>query len=385
MVLAAKKYLKIGLVLDTSLDMPDGVQQYVISIGEWLRAAGHDVHYLVGETKRKDLPNIHSLSRNISVISNGNRTTIPLPTRQSRLRKFLEVESFDVLHVQVPYSPFMAQHLIKAASPTTAVVGTFHIVSYSWAETLGTKFLGIWLRTSLKRFDQIISVSSAAAEFASATFNIQTEILPNVVDYQLYHNALPWPQYDDELLNILFLGRLVTRKGCQTLLEALIILKQNKQLPKYRVLICGRGHLEVKLKQFAQKNEISELVNFVGFVSETDKPRYYASADIAVFPSKGGESFGIVLLEAMASGQAAVLAGDNPGYRSVISAQPDQLFDPNDASGLAEKLAAYLTDNNRRRQAQVWGESYTKQFDVAVVGTQLLNIYRRALIKRQNK
>src|ERR1039458_1701699 len=96
--------LKVALVLDDGLDKPDGVQQYVLSVGRWLSAQCHEVHYLVGQTARTDVTNTHSLSRNIRVSSNGNRLTIPLPTSRKKLGKLLEDEQFDVLHVQTPYT-----------------------------------------------------------------------------------------------------------------------------------------------------------------------------------------------------------------------------------------------------------------------------------------
>ncbi len=97
--------------------------------------------------------------------------------------------------------------------------------------------------------------------------------------------------------------------------------------------------MESKIRSYVKSYNLQSIVTLTGFVSESEKPRYYASADISVFPSSGGESFGIVLLEAMASGKAAVLAGDNPGYRSVMSPRPDLLFDPLDADALAEKTS----------------------------------------------
>src|SRR3954462_8834258 len=109
---AADRPLKVGLVLDTSLDAEDGVQQYVLSIGRWLAGQGHEVHYLAGETRRRDLPNLHSLARNVTVRFNGNVTTIPLPASRRKLRRFLRRHGFDVLHVQTPHSPFMSQKLI---------------------------------------------------------------------------------------------------------------------------------------------------------------------------------------------------------------------------------------------------------------------------------
>ena len=375
--------LKIGLVLDSGLDKPDGVQQYVLAVGEWLRARGHDVHYLVGETHRHDIQGLHSLSRSIKVRFNGNDGSIPLLTRKSKLKAFMDAERFDVLHVQVPHHPLLAQRLILAADKHTAVIGTFHIAPYNDLVTIGNRLLGIWLRPSLRRFDKIVSVSSAAAEFARATFGISTDILPNVIDYSRFHSAQPLPEYDDDILTILFLGRLVPRKGCQLLLEAVAKLAARDDLPKFRVVICGRGPLEAKLRRYVAARGLSGIVEFRGFIDETDKPRYYASADISVFPSSGGESFGIVLIEALASGQSVVLAGDNPGYSSVLAPEPRLLFDATSADTLADKLAYYLHHKSQRERMRTWGAAYAKRFDVNVVGAELLDIYDRALRKRR--
>jgi phosphatidylinositol alpha-mannosyltransferase len=378
------KPLKIGLVLDSGLDKPDGVQQYVLALGEWFGNQGHEVHYLVGQTKRQDIPNVHSLSRSVKVRFNGNSGSIPLIAGRRKLRRFLAAEKFDVLHVQMPHHPLLAQRIVLAAGPRTAIIGTFHVAPYNRLVTSGNKVLGRWLRPSLRRFNQIVSVSPAAAAFARETFHIETEVLPNVIDYQRFHTAGSLAPYEDKsTLTILFLGRLVPRKGCQQLLQAIALMSTAKDLPKFRVVICGRGPLEAKLRQFVSRHRLKSLVAFAGFISEADKPRYYASADISVFPSSGGESFGIVLLEAMAGGRSTVLAGDNPGYRSVMAPQPDLLFDPKDARVLAEKLAYYLTHDPARQAMQAWAANYAKTFDVTVVGVKLLDMYQKALRKER--
>ncbi|HVX47930.1 MAG TPA: glycosyltransferase family 4 protein [Candidatus Saccharimonadales bacterium] len=376
----ANKRLKIGLVLDTSLDPPDGVQQYVISVGEWLRSQGHDVHYLVGETKSHDLPNIHSLSRNISVRFNGNRTTIPLWADRRKLKKLLAEEKFDILHVQTPHHPLMAQPLvIMADQRRTAIVGTFHIAAYSWMVTAGNYLLGFWLRPSLRRFYRVVAVSSAAADFARRTFKIDTPVLPNTFDYGRFHKAKAFPRYKNKKVTILFLNRLVPRKGCQALLEAAAKLAEIADLPEFEVVICGKGPEAAQLQSYIDSHGLENIVEMVGFVSEEDKPRYYASADISVFPSSGGESFGIVLLEAMASGHSAVLAGDNPGYASVMEPRPELLFSPRDSQALANLLEKYIREPGLRSQAATWGKQYTKDFDTAVVGKKLEQLYREAL------
>ncbi len=375
----AKQQLKIGLVLDTSLDQPDGVQQYVIAIGEWLRSQKHDVHYLVGESHRTDLQNVHSLAKNVGVRFNGNRTTIPLPTSRKALKKFLDAQQFDVLHVQMPHSPFMAQRLVLAATDRTAVIGTFHIAPYSWTVAAGNRLLGLWLRPSLKRFDKIVSVSQAGADFAEDTFRITTDVLPNVIDYRRFKNAKPLEKYDNHKVKILFLGRLVPRKGCELLMQAVARLAKQSHVPDFEVIICGKGPLTSKIESFVRKNKLQDIVHMEGFVSEEDKPRYYASADISVFPSSGGESFGIVLLEAMASGKSAVLAGDNPGYRTVMTPRPEQLFDPRNSAALTDLLGQYVRHEKIRERAQKWGSTYATEFDIKVVGAKLEAIYDEAL------
>ncbi len=383
--MAAVAKLKVGLVLDSGLDKPDGVQQYVLAIGEWLRGQGHDVHYLVGQTKRSDLANVHSLSRSITVRFNGNSGAIPLGASRRKLRRFMAAQQFDVLHVQMPHHPWLAQRLVLAAGPRTAIIGTFHVAPYNRLVSVANKALGVWLKPSLRRFDRIVGVSPAAADFARQTFGISTEVLPNVIDYERFHRAKPLRQYADKnTLTILFLGRLVPRKGCLLLLEAIDILGQQPGVPAYQVVICGKGPLEKNLRQFVKQHDLAVSVQFLGFVSEADKPRYYASADIAVFPSSGGESFGIVLPEAMASGRAVVLAGDNPGYRSVMSPQPDLLFPANTPEVLAEKLAYYLQNEPPRQVMRHWGMTYARKFDVNLVGKQLLDIYSQALRKRRS-
>lgn len=381
---AVTNQLKIGFVLDTSLDPPDGVQQYILSLGPWLRAEGHEVHYLVGETKRNDIPNVHSLSKNISVTFNGNKMTIPLWANRKAVKKLLTEQKFDVLHVQSPHHPLMAQYIINRADPGTAVISTFHILPYNSLAKVLNRVLGLSLRPSLGRLDAALSVSKTAAQFQLETFKTKSEVLPNVFDYRRFNTAKPFEWARDDTLTILFLGRLVERKGCQYLLQAVSKLDREK-LPKFRVVICGKGALSSELENFVSKNGLTDIVQFAGFISEADKPRYYASANISVFPSTSGESFGIVLLEAMASGNSAVLAGNNPGYATVMDSQPSTLFIPTNTPVLAEKLAFLLVDANERHLLAKWGESHSARYDVKVIGPKLVSYYEMAIAKRATK
>jgi phosphatidylinositol alpha-mannosyltransferase len=380
-----QKY-KIGLVLDGGLEKPDGVQQYILALGGWYISQGYEVKYLVAGKIAEGITGAVSLSRNIKVNSNGNRLTIPLPASRSRLKKYLKDESFDVLHVQTPYSPMMGEKLIFLSNKRTAIIGTFHIVPNSWFLSVGDWFLGLWCQLSLNHFDKMLSVSSAAQKIAKRDFRIESDILPNVVDYNRYHDAKPFSRYQNDKLNILFFGRLVPRKGCMLLLQAIVLLRsRGNVIPDFRVIVCGSGPLSDSLKSFAKNNDLEELVEFTGFVSEEDKPRFYASADISVFPSNGGESFGIVLLEAMSSGYATVLAGNNVGYASVMEPKTELLFNPRDVKELCKKIEFYLNNDKERKEMGSWGEVYAANFDTAVIGSRLLNIYNEALLKRSQQ
>ncbi|HLZ14761.1 MAG TPA: glycosyltransferase family 4 protein, partial [Candidatus Saccharimonadales bacterium] len=291
--------LTVGFVFDDSLDKPDGVQQYVLTMGRWLSAQGHDVHYLVGETTRTDIPQLHSLSRNVQVRFNKNRMAMPLPAPRGPIRELMQRVRFDVLHVQVPYSPLLAGRIIANAGPQTAVVGTFHIAPHSGLVSVGNRALGLWARRTLQRFDAMMSVSEPAAEFARQTFGVASQVVPNPIPLQHFLGAKPFARYKNRK-NVLFMGRLVERKGCQYLLQAVGRAHTDGIWPTDAfVVVCGAGPLDAELKAYARRAGIEDLVEFTGYISEADKPAYLASADVVVYPSTGGESFGIVLLEGM--------------------------------------------------------------------------------------
>ncbi len=377
----AKRKLTVGLVFDDSLDRPDGVQQYVQRVAEWLVAQGHEVHFLVGDTVRTDLKNVMPLSRNVQVKFNGNTMSMPLPTSKALLKKVLAERQFDVLHVQVPYSPFMAGRLMKLAAPSTAVVGTFHILPYSGFVVFANRVLTLLNKRSGKRFDKMIAVSPPAKAFAEKVCGYSCEIVPNpvrVADFpsgRLRANAAR-PR-------IVFLGRLVERKGAGQLLRAVAYLKKaGLYTGDFEVVIGGKGELLDPLKDFVRAQGLHDTVSFLGFVPEGDKAELLASADLAVFPSISGESFGISLLEAMAAARGAVLAGNNPGYASVMHGLADRLFDPLDIPAFAATLALWLSGASRRRIAADEQRTYVQQYDIAVVGAQVEAVYAAALQSR---
>lgn len=381
--MAINKPLQVGFLLDTSLDPDDGVQQYILSLGAWMSRQGHNVSYLVGETKNRQAPNIYSLARNFTVTFNGNKTTVPLPASNNKIRTFLKDHKFDVIHVQSPHSPFFSQKIIKYAPKDTVIIGTFHILPYGKLASNGNHLLATALRTSLKKIDKMLAVSVSARDFCKKSFGLEAEVLPNVIDYKRFNDAAPLAKFNNQKINILFLGRLVKRKGCQTLIRAISLLDDGTK-SKIRVIICGKGELYEDLNKLVNSTGLEEIVTFEGYVSESDKPSYYSSADIAVFPSVSGESFGIVLLEAMASGNAAVLAGDNPGYSTVMNPKRELLFDPKSPTELSSLIKKYIDNKTLRQEIAAWAEEYTKNFDVNIVGSKLVNIYHQEIAKKKS-
>lgn len=369
--------MRIGIVFDDSLDRPDGVQQYIKTIGRWFQSQGHVVQYLVGESDpllNLDLT-VHSMSKNFGVSGNQNKLSLPLPANKENIRTLLYKQEYDVLHVQMPYNPLMSGRVIAEADPQTRIVGTFHIVGASWIENYGTKALSLVQRRTLKRVNEIVSVSTAAKEFAQKYYGVKTTVIPNAVDLSKFKVGRKIKKYDDGKQNILFLNRLMKRKGCAHLIEAVHWLDNRGMFNNRRLIVAGKGPLKDSLERMAQQYGLGEKVVFVGFIKEEEKANHLTTADLAVYPSTGGESFGIVLIEAMANG-TLTLGGNNPGYSTVLGGQPQLLVDPTDTDKFARRIDELLKDKEQADMLVEWQTEEVKKYDIENVGNQLLELYR---------
>ena len=377
--------MKIGFVLDDGLDSTDGIQQNILTLGAWLRVRGHEVHYLVGETKRTDLEHVHSMSRNIKVSFNGNALTIPLPTRRRKITFVLDELSLDVIHIQTPYSPFMGGKVLRHGHTRSATVSTFHILAYTKLVVWASSVLRLLNLPTSRYIDAHVAVSAPAEQFARQTYGYRdVVVLPNPFDYQRFF-VEPTISDGKQPVHVVFLGRLVPRKGAMELLRAVEHLLSLTKRP-FVVTVGGKGAELARLQAFVEERGLSDVVRFAGFVAEEDKVAFLAQADVVVFPSISGESFGISLLEGMASARGVVLAGDNPGYTSVMS--PDfagQLMNPKDTEAFAHTLAHWLESAEARHNVAQAQKQYVRQFDVEVVGPKLLRIYEETLQKRRKQ
>lgn len=273
----------------------------------------------------------------------------------------------------MPYSPLLAGRVIKRASPTTAVVGTFHIYPAGWLARIGSRFLKLICLRTLQRFDKALNVSRASASFGAAAFGLKTVDSSNVVELKRFAAAKSNPQP----YHIVFLGRLVKRKGCLQLLRAFKLLRQ--AMPEAKLSIAGDGPGRQQLQDYVEQNNLQSSVEFLGFINEEAKPQLLASAAIACFPSLGGESFGIVLIEAMAAGAVVVIGGNNPGYASVLGDRPDCLFDPNNTARLALKLESFMSDKQLINDVHTWQQDHVKQYDIESVGPKILKLYNKVI------
>ncbi len=376
--------LTIGFVFDDTLDALDGVQQHITTIGTELARRGHDVHYLVGETHHSPVPQTVSLARNVMVSFNGNRMRIPLPVRKREIRAVLARNDYDILHIQAPYSPLFGGRVLKCAPQSTGVVATYHIAPIDRRARYGGRALGLVNAHSHRRVDEVIAVSQVAAQYAQFTAHTHGTIIANPVNVEKFATDAHRATRDAAHPHIVFLGRLVPRKGAQLLLDALDYGERHGMfpMPGLHVTIAGDGPLMDDCVQRAAR--LRTPVQFVGTVDE-GKADLLASADVAVFPAIGGETFGIVLPEAIASGAGVTLAGDNPGYRWTMRGDEDALFSvgPDHARVLAERITRALTDAPWARRLHAREEALLDRYNVQAVTDEVEQVYARAIADRR--
>ena len=375
--------LKIGLVSPYDWSYPGGVQDHIAHLAAELRSRGNTVRILTPATglrARQVEYGVYKTGWAAPVRVNGSVARVAVaPDWRGRIRSLLRREQFDVLHLHEPLAsalPLTMLHL-SGVSPNTLYVGTFHawarrsLTSTSdWAYYSARPLLGRYFR----RLHGRIAVSPAAVEFVSRFFPGEYRIIPNGVDLARFSDGIPpLAQYNDGRFNIVFLGRLEQRKGLKYLLRAIPIIRQH--YPNTRFLIGGDGPQRVGFQTYVAQAGWRDVV-FLGRVPAEDLPALYATADVFCAPNTGGESQGIVLLEAMASGRA-VVASDIPGFRSVIRNHRDGLLvAAKNHEQLAWAVCHLLEDEDERRRLAQAARERANEFGWEHVAEQVLDYYR---------
>ena len=348
--------MKIGLVTPYVYPLPGGVNDHVGHLYESLRARGHDVRILTAShgLQRSSEGDVTRIGKGFSVPANGSVGTLTVsPRYPSQIRDVLEREQFDLLHLHEPMTPAICIAVLALAK--TPIVATHHASGDLGWMRLGMPAWGFLM----DRVDQRIAVSAAARHFADRYLPGDYKVIPNGVDLRRFAHAVPLARWQDGHPNILFVGRLEPRKGLVVLLKAFRMVR--KAGGDCRLLIVGAGPLEREARRYVMTRRLGG-VEFLGRVSDQEKVQLFKTADIYVSPATGRESFGIVLLEAMAAG-TAIICSDIHGYKGVVKrGEQALLVEPGDHRELAEALLRLIADPALRARMGESGLERVQEF-----------------------
>ena len=367
--------MRIGIACPYTWDVPGGVQAHVRDLADSLLALGHEVSVLspVDEPDRADLPSyVVPAGRAVPVPYNGSVARLVFgPLSLARTRRWLREGGFDVLHVHEPTVPSVSMMACFAASGP--IVATFHTAT---ARSRALQVFGTALQPALEKVIGRIAVSPAARRVVVEHLGGDAVLIPNGVDVARFTGAQPLPGRDDRP-TVVFLGRIdEQRKGLAVLLEALPELVS--LVPDVRLLVAGPG--DVDEVREAVPPSLRARVELLGLVSEQDKPRVFASGDVYCAPNTHGESFGIVLVEAMATG-TPVVASDLEAFRRVLEdGRAGVLVPVRDPGALAAGLGALLQDPERRARLAQAGRAAVRTYDWSTVTRQVVEVYETVAV-----
>jgi phosphatidylinositol alpha-mannosyltransferase len=358
--------MKVGLVCPYSLDVPGGVQNHIKDLAEELIARGHHVSVLAPAEETDELPDfVVAAGRAVPVPYNGAVGRVMFgPIASSRVRRWLAEGHFDVVHIHEPGAPSLG--LLALGAADVPVVATFHIANPR--SRVMSAAAGL-LRPRLERIAARIAVSEYARETLVQHIGGEPVVIPNGLYVDRFRLAEPRPEWQGEQ-TIGFVGRLDDpRKGLSLLLDAFASIDR----PGLRLLVVGGGDLEQARDRLPE--QVRDRVLFLGPVNDVEKARVLASTDVYVAPNTGGESFGIVLVEAMAAG-ATVLASDLPAFRRVLDGgRLGATFRGKDSEDLAVALTRLLDDEPLRHQLSQAASVEVNRYDWSQVATEIERVY----------
>lgn len=382
--------MKIGLVCPYDFAYPSGVANHVISLEHHFTKMGHEVKVIAPASRSISAcgGRFIQVGKPLPIPASGSMVRITLSMNlKSKVEEILDQENFDILHLHEPLMPMLCiTTLLSSHSPT---VGTFHacyrkpkyapgkpLDGYNLGKPLSTVLLRRWAR----KLDGRIAVSEAARQHACKNFPSEYEIIPNGVDVQHFSpDASPISEFCDGKMNILFVGRLEKRKGFDYLLEAYKKVKQ--EIPNSRLIVVGPGTvLRRKYESQIIEDGIKDVI-FAGYASYNELPRFYKTADVFCAPATSWESFGIVLLEAMATAKP-VVASNIEGYAGVVTNSVEGLLvPPKDSESLTRALLYLMKDETLRREIGARGRLKAQDYSWEHIALRILDFYNEALNK----
>jgi phosphatidylinositol alpha-mannosyltransferase len=363
---------RIGIVCPYGWDTPGGVQSHVGDLAQYLIRQGHYVSVLAPAIDEDNLPDfVTSAGRPIAIPYNGAVARVLFgPIAFSRVRHWISNGNFDVLHLHEPAIPSIS--LLACWAAEGPMVGTFHAAAKRQKVTFAVAPI---LEPVIEKLTARIAVSEAARETLTEHLETDAIVVPNGIYADLYRDGVIDQRWTGNTLG--FIGRFEEkRKGLDVLVAALpsIIAR----FPDLKVFIAGPGDAQEVLKDIDPY--LHSRFEFLGRISESEKADFLASVGLYIAPNTGGESFGIILAEALAAG-ASVVASDIPAFDSLLGhGAYGTLFASEDSQDLAKKVIALLGDEEGRKVIAQRGKKYAQEFDWDVVAEKIYDVYQMAMV-----
>jgi len=372
--------MKIALVSPYDFYWPGGVTAHISHLASNFRLLGHDVKILAPANDQNESEqdlNLIRLGRPVPIPSGASIARVSLSFWLiPRLKNILNEQMFDVIHVHEPLAPLIPISTLMFSK--TLTIGTFHAFHGSNWRYMGSNFL---LKKPFSKLDGLIAVSEPAKNQVEKFFPGKYRIIANGIDKQRFSKAKPLEKFNDNKINILFVGRLEKRKGLKYLLQAFADLRWI--FPnKLRLIVVGPGTIDSLCHQILSERNMREDVVFAGSVTEKDLPKYYKSSHIYCSPSIGKESFGIVLLEAMAA-RLPIVASNIEGYSNVVThGQEGLLFSIKDIKSLRDSLILLIRNPLLRESLSKRGNLMVERYEWSVISREILDFYEEKSIEK---
>lgn len=374
--------MKIGLVCPYNMFIGGGVQEVVLALRDGVQAHGHDAYIITPQPRNYKGPvpeGIICVGGGTSVKTFHTAGQISASVDIDSLEKMLALYNFDIIHFHEPWVPVLSRQILSRSEAIN--IGTFHAALPDRLMTRTIeRVITPYTKSILSYLDVLTAVSPAATSYVSSLTARNINIIANGIDLTKYKLADKQPRGSNSSKKILYIGRLEKRKGIRYLLEAFAILRQVH--PEFKLTIAGEGPDRSKLEYFVKDNKISNVV-FKGYIDEATKLKLLHEADVFCSPALYGESFGIVLLEAMASGCVTV-AGNNSGYEGVLRRLGQvSIVNPKDSIEFARRLALLGSDEGLRDLWKAWAKEEVAKYNYDLIVDQYVKLYQAAYSKKQ--
>ena len=364
--------LKIGIVCPYSWDTPGGVQNHIRDLAEFLIAAGHNVSVLapaIDETKLPDY--VVNAGKPISIPYNGAVARVLFgPVAFARVRQWISQGDFDLLHLHEPAIPSIS--LLACWAADGPMVGTFHAAAKRQKIIFA---IGPILEPAIEKLSARIAVSEAARLTLTDHLDTDAVIIPNGIYANRYTEGKSVEKWSGNTIG--FIGRFEEpRKGLSVLVDALPVI--SRFAPDVRVLVAGPGDPAEVIENIDP--QLRQRFEFLGKITETEKADFMSSVAVYVAPNTGGESFGIILAEALAGG-ACVVASDIPAFDDLLGqGLYGALFESESATELAKVVIDLLRDDTKRKELSSRGKERAQLFDWTVVAEQIYSVYEMSIV-----